>query len=158
MKPKSEAAESQDGTISETPAETAPVKPVFRPTMKPKTAEAAKPEENVAETPAETAPAKPAFRPTMKPKTAEAEKPQEPISETPAEAAPAKPAFRPTMKPKTAVPVENSSEEKKEDIHLQAEPSVQAAENNVIEVKEEEAVPKPKPAFRPTMKPKPKEE
>jgi formate hydrogenlyase subunit 6/NADH:ubiquinone oxidoreductase subunit I len=130
-------------TASE-PTPSAPVRPVFKPTIKPKVVA----DENVivpeAENAAEDIPAKPAakpaFRPTLKPKIVAEDNVDKPVSETAAEetAKPvnAKPPFRPTMKPK--VVVEDN------------------AEKPVSETPAEEEV-KPvaaKPAFRPTMKPK----
>ena len=117
-------------------------KPAFRPTMKPPVAA---PDETAN---AEVPKTKPAFKPTMKPPVAKTDAPDAPNpTETPA----SKPAgFRPTMKP--AKSVSKSDEVKTEE--TQPTPTNEVNETPDPPVAEAS---KPKPAFRPTMKPKPKE-
>lgn len=155
--------------VSETIVVPTPAKPAFRPTMKPKVekpleslneAEPVNPETPVSETIVELTPAKPTFRPTMKPKTdATAGNPENPVSKIPDEPIPAKPAFRPTMKPKanpSPIVEESASELKVEEITDKIEVAAKLNEDEITLEKEE--APKAKPAFRPTMKPKPKQE
>ncbi|RRB04633.1 4Fe-4S binding protein [Larkinella rosea] len=147
-------------------------KPAFRPTLKPKTAppaEESKPVEPAASgQPIEEEPkpvvAKPVFRPTLKPKTAppiEDVKPAEAAAEKPVEEIKpvvAKPAFRPTMRPKT-VPSPPVEEPKPLEPIAEIPTIPEPVEPPVDEQKPGEPA-KPRPAFRPTMKPKqpPKDE
>ena len=116
-------------------------KPAFRPTMKP-------PEKTDEP---ETPKSKPAFKPTMKPPAAKVEEPAPETLNSP-ESPVAKPtAFRPTMKPAKQVP-------KSDAVKPEPEPSPTLIDevNETPNPPVAEA-PKPKPAFRPTMKPKPNE-
>ena len=161
----------------EIPAEPVTAKPAFRPMMKPKTAEPVDPENSTSETPVQPASAKPAFRPTMKPKTIAPINPELPVSEvsdkiipvnpensvseTAAEPILAKPAFRPTMKPKAPAPAnpELPVPEVSDKIVSVNPENTANLKNPVLTIEEKaEELPKPKPAFRPTMKPKPKQD
>ncbi|GAB4048028.1 4Fe-4S dicluster domain-containing protein [Spirosoma litoris] len=142
MKPQVAKLEEGDQPLATEPAK---AKPAFRPTLKPG---GTKPEGPKSETPTtpETSSAKPTFRPTMKPVKPADGSTSKPVEAAVPDAPIAKPAgFRPTMKPKATTPtvdeveatVATDNDEKKEDT-----PVVEPA--------------KPKPSFRPTMKPKPK--
>ena len=126
--------EPTDGSVSlpEKPQEElVPSKPAFRPTMKPPVA-------------------KPAFKPTMKPAAPKTEEPA-PDAPTAPDAPASKPTgFRPTMKP--AKPASNTDEVKTEP-ETPPTPADQMSETSTPPVADA-----PKPAFRPTMKPKPKED
>ncbi len=161
------AAGDPEILISEAKVVPTPAKPAFRPTMKPKADAAINPETPVSKTSEEVPVAKPIFRPTMKPKTdttinpidPAAGEPETPVSKTSEEVPVAKPIFRPTMKPKiNPAPIidEPASELKTEENINETEVVAKMNEDEIIPEKEE--VPKAKPAFRPTMKPKPKQE
>jgi formate hydrogenlyase subunit 6/NADH:ubiquinone oxidoreductase subunit I len=159
MKPNAapKPATSDDDTNvdgSATPEQVAPkpsAKPAgFRPTMKPATAKTEEPKENVSAVPKASTP-KPAFRPTMKPEKPVEEQPSEPLLSEKTETPLAKPAgFRPTMKPKA--PTSKADETIPEIVN----PLVPGGEINEKDDTPNVEPPKPKPAFRPTMKPKPK--
>ena len=127
-------------------SETTKEKPAFKPKMKPALP---KPEEPKSDTPVSAEPSTPkppAFRPTMKP-AKPAENAFDEVSETlkPELPAPKSTAFRPTMKPAMAAPkVDEASSE----VESQAKTNDEKVDAPAVEV------PKPKPAFRPTMKPK----
>ncbi|SKC15714.1 Formate hydrogenlyase subunit 6/NADH:ubiquinone oxidoreductase subunit (chain I) [Dyadobacter psychrophilus] len=167
MKPKVQETEAE--AKEEVPV-SKPARPVFLP-KKPAAPVVAKEElpevkaEEVSEAKTEETP-KPApklpFKPSMKPKVvsedkAEIPSPAEKVAEESAKPAPARPIFKPKMKPAV------SAEEKiVEEPKAAAEPETAAgAEKIDIEEPKAEIIPepeaKPKPAFRPTMKPKSKD-
>ncbi|MFN8347534.1 MAG: 4Fe-4S dicluster domain-containing protein [Spirosomataceae bacterium] len=147
---------------------TAKPKPVFRPAKPKEPAEELPaapvvPVENVQESEIPEVPTprpKPVFRPG-KPKSAT----EEPQSVLPAEvkeapeikeapAARPKPVFKPTMKPKAAEVPENKSEKEENAINNETGRELPSAiENTGLE----EVKPRPKPIFKPAMKPKKEE-
>jgi formate hydrogenlyase subunit 6/NADH:ubiquinone oxidoreductase subunit I len=170
MKPPtpSPSASEQAGVSTMDDASAAPTpNPAFRPTMKP-TADANEPGEK-----------KPAFRPSMKPKPSVTESADGPVAEREmplsdetrldTSTATKSAGFRPTMKP-TIPPTDKSDTETETEKSVTskpagfrpsmkpAAPSVPTSASNDEPVNKEptEELAKPKPAFRPTMKPKPK--
>lgn len=132
---------SQSEPVTPKPA----AKSAFRPTMKPPVATPT--EDAIVETPKP----KPAFKPTMKPSAPKTEEPT-PAAPNPTEAPSPKPTgFRPTMKPAKPVP---KPEEEKTEPETPPTPTNEVSETLAPPVTD---APKSKPAFRPTMKPKPTE-
>ena len=126
--------------------------------VEPKTEEIS--EAKIEETP-KPAPRLP-FKPTMKPKIVaeekvEAPEPEKIVSEEPVKSVAPRPVFKPKMKP-PVVSAEKIVEEPKVEIPEPEKTEIQEpkAEEPTAEIVPE-AEAKPKPAFRPTMKPKPKQ-
>lgn len=144
MKPA--VKESDEPIASEPPK----AKPAFRPTMKPAVPKTDELKEDLPALPEASSP-KPAFRPTMKPTKPVEDEPTKPLEATTPDVPVAKPAgFRPTMKPAVVVP---KVDEEKPESGTQLASMGESNEKTEAPVVES---PKPKPAFRPTMKPKAK--
>lgn len=177
-----QATAKSAATATPDPASTtAPVakRPVFRPTARPTTessgAPAAEPtQRNDSATNPVPPVRKPVFNPTQKPKTSEDEKSAEP--DAPVDKPQARPAFRPSMKPPVSRPGVANSEEKeaRKPVTEQnsagsalAHPLTDATPGEMERIAEAgresvglpdgplvpEPTPRPKPAFRPSMKP-----
>jgi len=174
MRPKGAADKPAETPAQETQAgETSAPKPAFRPTMKPKGA-ADKPAETPAqETQAgETPASKPAFRPTMKPASSstkptfqptlkskpvvEMDEDEEPIVQKltenfkphfhPADYKPTAATFRPSFRKPDVQGVRPI-------VNVKSVPSEEAETKPAVE-KNDTTEDKPRPAFRPTMKPR----
>ncbi|MCF0061990.1 4Fe-4S dicluster domain-containing protein [Dyadobacter chenwenxiniae] len=159
MKPKVQETETKEEAKEETPV-AKPARPVFLPKKPvPVVAKEEVPEakaEEIIEAKTEEVP-KPGprlpFKPSMKPKVVSEEKAEipvkaePPVSEEAAAAEPAKPAAaKPIFKPKMRPPVVAAEKTIDEPKEIVTEP-----EQPTPEIQQEV---KPKPAFRPTMKPK----
>ena len=117
-------------------------KPAFKPTMKPPVSKSEEPKPEAPQLSEPPSPKPAAFRPTMKPAKPVEIQPREATESAVPDVPKPKPAgLRPTMKPTTSTP------------ELESRAPLTGETNEKMEAPIAESA-KPKPAFRPTMKPK----